>query len=143
MKIIVGGLLEKEGKYLLVQEAKEICREKWNIPAGHLELNETIIEGAKREIFEECGCKVNLTGIINIANKVIQDKTIIFITFATDIIEENIEYNKNEILDAKWFTYEEIINMKENLRDCAWIIDLITAHKNNKIYSIDIIKDLS
>ena len=31
MKVIVGGVLEKDGKYLLVQEAQEKCYKKWNI----------------------------------------------------------------------------------------------------------------
>ena len=39
MKVIVGGVIEKDGKYLLVQEAKETCYEKWNFPAGHLDFN--------------------------------------------------------------------------------------------------------
>ena len=66
MEIIVGGIIEKNGKFLLVQEAKEKCFGKWNIPAGHLELNETIMEGAKREIVEECGCNVEINGILKI-----------------------------------------------------------------------------
>ena len=36
-KIIVGGVVKKDNKYLLVQEAQESCRGKWNVPAGHLE----------------------------------------------------------------------------------------------------------
>mgnify|MGYP004510390191 FL=1 len=38
--IVIGGLIEKENKFLLVQEAKEKCKGKWNISAGHLEVNE-------------------------------------------------------------------------------------------------------
>ena len=29
MQIIVGGIIEKEGKILMVQEAKKICYGKW------------------------------------------------------------------------------------------------------------------
>ena len=47
MKVIVGGVIEKDGKYLLVQEAKEKCYQKWNIPAGHLDFNESIKEENK------------------------------------------------------------------------------------------------
>ena len=65
MKVIVGGIIEKEGKYLLVQEAKKKCYEKWNFPAGHLDFNESLKQGAIREIKEETGCdnmKVIATG---------------------------------------------------------------------------------
>ncbi len=66
--IITGGIIEKDGKFLLVQEAQEKVYGKWNIPAGLLDFNETIFEGAKREIYEETGCKVELTGILCIGN---------------------------------------------------------------------------
>ena len=77
LKIIVGGIIEKDNKYLLIQEAKESVRGKWNIPAGKLEQNEYIIDGAKREIKEETGCNVLLTGILQIGNKFINDDTMI------------------------------------------------------------------
>ena len=139
-KIIVGGVLEKNGKFLLVQEAQEKCRGKWNIPAGHLEPNETIFEGAKREVFEECGCKVELSGVVTIANKVLQEYTFVGIVFSTKIIEENIKFDKEEILDVKWFTYEEIISMKENLRESNWVINSVSAVKDNKISDINMVK---
>ena len=141
-KIIVGGVIEKDGKFLLVKEAQEKCRGKWNIPAGHLDPNETIFEGAKREVFEECGCRVELLGVVNIANKVLQDDTFVGIVFSTKLIEENIAFDTSEIIDVKWFTYEEIINMKEKLRDSNWIINSVSAVKNNKITDINIIKIL-
>ena len=46
-----GG--KKDSRYLLVQETKEKYRGKWSIHSDHLECNETIFEGAKREIVEE------------------------------------------------------------------------------------------
>lgn len=139
-KIIVGGVIEKDGKFLLVQEAQEKCRGKWNIPAGHLDANETIFEGAKREVFEECGCKVELSGILQIVNKVKKDTSWISVVFSTILLEDNIVFDKDEILDVKWFSYEEILNMKEELRDYAWITDAITALVNNRISDMGIIK---
>ena len=67
MSIVVGGVLEKDGKYLLVQEAQERCRGKWSIPAGRLDMNETILDAAKREIKEESGLDVEFAklGIAN------------------------------------------------------------------------------
>lgn len=139
-KVIVGGVIEKNGKFLLVQEAKERCRGKWNIPAGHLDPNETVFEGAKREVFEETGCKVELTGVLQIANRVLENDTWMSVIFSTKLIEENIVFDKNEILDVKWFTYEELLNMKTELRSYDWIINSISTLIENKAADINIVK---
>ena len=138
--IIVGGVIEKNGKFLLVQEAKERCRGKWNIPTGHLEPNENIFEGAKREVLEETGCKVELTGILQIGNRVSENDVWMSIIFSTNLLEENIVYDKSEILDAKWFSYEELLNMKDELRSYDWIINSISALVENKGVDTSIIK---
>lgn len=138
--IIVGGVIEKNGKFLLVQEAKEKCRGKQNIPAGHLDPNESIFDGAKREVKEETGCDVELTGVLQIGNRVLKDDIFITVVFSTKLLKEIIEYDKNEILDVKWFTYEELLNMKEELRDYNWIINSISALIENKVANIDLVK---
>ncbi len=138
--IIVGGVLKKDDKYLLVQEAKEKCRGKWNLPAGRLEPKETIVEGAKREVFEECGYEVELTGIIQIANRVLEDNEFVSIIFNTKIIGGELKYNKDEILDVKWFSYDEIMNMHDELRTYDLITNAITADKNNEIGNIGLVK---
>lgn len=138
--IVVGGLIEKDGKFLLVQEAKEKCRGKWNLPAGRLASNETVLDGAKREILEETGCTVELTKILEIGNRIAENNIWLCIIFATTLLEENIVYDKNEILDVKWFSYEELLNMKNELRSYDLIINSISAFVYNKSVDIDIIK---
>ena len=92
--IVVGGVVRKNGKYLLVQEAQEKCRGKWNVPAGILDPNETIFEGAKREVFEESGFNVNLTGIATIGNRVLKDDEWIGVLFSTEIIDGDIKFDE-------------------------------------------------
>lgn len=138
--IIIGGIIEKDGKFLLVQEAQEKCRGKWNIPAGYLDPNETIFEGAKREVFEECGCNVELTGVLQIGNKVLANDTWISVIFATKLIDDNIKFDKNEIFDVKWFTFEEILSMKKELRAYDCITNAVLAYVEKRISSVDIVK---
>lgn len=143
MKVIVGGIIEKDGKILLVQEAQKRCYEKWNIPAGHLDFNETIMQGAIREIKEETGCDVELTGVVNISNRVLKDDIFITIIFSTKLINEDIKYDKNEILDVKWFDYDDIIkNMDSELRDLNFIKQPIINLKSNNIAPIEIVNIL-
>ena len=143
MKVVVGGIVEKDGKVLLVQEAKERCYGKWNIPAGGLEINESLIEGAKREIKEETGCDVEITGLLSLVNDVSENRIFIAFVFATKLINENIQYNKNEILDVKWIDIDEVINnMDEELRNVHFIKHGLKNLKQGKITSLDFIKDI-
>ena len=56
------------------------------------------------------------------------------------LIDENIKFDKNEILDVKWFTYEEILSMKNELRSYEWITNAITAYVEKRIVDIDVVK---
>lgn len=142
-KILVGGIIEQNGKYLLVQEAKEKCKGKWNIPAGHLEENETIIEGAKREILEETGYNVELTGLVQLSNKVTEKDNWLSIIFSAKIINGSIKYNQSEILAASWYSLEEIKSMHTDLRAKDLIIEAITKYEKGSISDIALLKTIT
>lgn len=142
MKVIVGGIIEKDGKYLLVQEAQKKCYKKWNFPAGHLDFNESLTEGAIREIKEETGCDVELNGICYIANRIMEDDLFVMIAFNCKLINENITFDKEEILDVKWFEYNEIVsNMEEQLRG-SYIKTAVMNNKQKLIAPIEIVNIL-
>lgn len=142
MNVIVGGIIEKDGKYLLVQEAKKKCYKKWNFPAGHLDFNESLTQGAIREIKEETGCDVELNGICYIANRIMEDDIFVMITFNCKLINENIKFDKEEILDVKWFEYNEIVNnMEEQLRG-NYVKTAVMNNKQKLIAPIEIVNVL-
>lgn len=143
MVIIVGGILEKDGKYLLVQEAKKKCYGKWNIPAGHLDFGESLVQGAIREVKEETGCNVKPVGLLYLGNRILEDNLFNMVIFKMEIINENIEFDKNEILDVKWFEYEEIMEkMDDKLRGIDYIKTAIKNHKNNIVGSMDLVNEM-
>ena len=143
MKIIVGGIVEKDGKVLLVQEAKEKCYGKWNISAGRLEPNESITAGAIREIKEETGCDIELTGIISIDYGMIEDKSFMAIIFSAKLLNENIKFNKDEILDVKWHDIDEIINgMDDKLRNSKLIKHALLNLKNGDISALKLLNEI-
>ena len=143
MPIIVGGVLEKDGKYLLVQEAQEKCYGKWNLPAGHLDPNETIIEAAKREIKEESGLDVELTGVCQIGNRKLEDDVFVSVIFSTKVLGGDIKFDPNEILDAKWFSYEELLSMKAQLRSENLILGAINNTRSKLATPISIVEMLN
>lgn len=139
MKVIVGGVIEKDGKYLLVQEAKKKCYEKWNFPAGHLDFNESLKDGAIREIKEETGCDVELEGVCFIGNKKIEDDLFVMIVFNAKLINEDIKFDKEEILDVKWFEYDEIVNKMENMLRGSYVKTAVMNQKNNLIAPLEMV----
>ena len=143
MPIIVGGVLEKDGKYLLVQEAQEKCYGKWNLPAGHLDPNETIIEAAKREIKEESGLDVELTGVCQIGNRKLEDDVFVSVIFSTKVLGGDIKFDPNEILDVKWFSYEELLSMKAQLRSENLILGAINNTRSKLVTPISIVEMLN
>lgn len=128
MPVIVGGVIEKDGKYLLVQEAKK-CRGKWNLPAGHLDIGETILDAAKREIKEESGLDTELTGICQIGNRVMEDRIFVSLIFTAKQSGGEIIIDKDEIMDVKWFSYDEILKLRDN--DEIRTPDLLVGAINN------------
>jgi 8-oxo-dGTP diphosphatase len=66
--VIIGccSLIADGGRYLLVREAKESARRRYNLPAGKPELGETLIEAAVREAREETGLDVDIAHLVGI-----------------------------------------------------------------------------
>jgi ADP-ribose pyrophosphatase YjhB (NUDIX family) len=59
-KIVVGCVPERDGRILLCKRAIEPRSGYWTVPAGFMELGETLAEGAMRETREEACAEVRL-----------------------------------------------------------------------------------
>lgn len=55
-----------DGRFLLVRETKAAARGRFALPAGSLEPDESITEAAVREVLEETGLTVEVTGLLGI-----------------------------------------------------------------------------
>jgi ADP-ribose pyrophosphatase YjhB (NUDIX family) len=66
-KIVVGSVVEADdGRILLCRRAIEPRYGFWTLPAGFMELGETLEEGAMREAFEEAQARIQIDGILGI-----------------------------------------------------------------------------
>jgi len=59
-RVVVGCLVEHDGRVLMCKRAIEPRRGYWTLPAGFLELGESMAEGATRETHEEAGASVEI-----------------------------------------------------------------------------------
>lgn len=57
-KMVVGCIAEWADKILLCRRAIEPRHGTWTLPAGYLENQETVTDGARREVFEEACARI-------------------------------------------------------------------------------------
>ena len=58
--IVVGAVVEHEGKILLCKRAIEPRYGYWTVPAGFMELGESLAQGAARETLEEACAEIEI-----------------------------------------------------------------------------------
>lgn len=67
-RIVVGSVIGHDGRILLCRRDIHPRRGFWTIPAGYLELNETVADGARREAREEVCAEIVLDRVLGIYN---------------------------------------------------------------------------
>ncbi|MFC3282432.1 NUDIX domain-containing protein [Litchfieldella rifensis] len=65
-RVTVATVVERAGRYLLVEEDRGGPFTLFNQPAGHLEPNETLLEAAEREVREESAWRVGITDYLGL-----------------------------------------------------------------------------
>ncbi len=64
-KVVVGSVVTAEdGRILLCRRAIQPRLGFWTLPAGYLEMHETVAEGAQREAWEEAQARIELDGVL-------------------------------------------------------------------------------
>jgi 8-oxo-dGTP pyrophosphatase MutT (NUDIX family) len=105
--------------FLLVYSVKN---KEWSFPKGHIEKNETELEAAKREIFEETGIK-NLKfidgfkftdsyltkGVLPETKGETVTKNVIYYLCYTD--SNCVNPDNNEISNCKWFDFSQALKI--------------------------------
>jgi ADP-ribose pyrophosphatase YjhB (NUDIX family) len=64
--LVVGTVPHLGERVLLCQRAIEPRRGKWTLPAGFMELDETMAQGAARETAEEAGAEVEMGALFSV-----------------------------------------------------------------------------
>lgn len=73
-KVITGVIVEHKGKILLAKRAIQPRYGTWTIPAGFMELDETVQAGAARECYEETEAKVKDIKLFGVYNTIINSQ---------------------------------------------------------------------
>ena len=143
----VGGILEREGKILLVKEAGTEDKGKWNMPGGWLDLGEDPVAMAEREVKQETGLDfepTHLVGFYSLVRKDLQKGPgnmphAVELFFCGHISGILMEPN-DEIAELRWFTPGEIEAMDQSKLRGINIKLRVKDYFAGKRYPLDIIR---
>lgn len=107
---VVVGIVEKDGKILMIKRAKKEGNLEWAFPGGKVEENETKENACIREVYEETGINVQIKEIIG--QRIHPDTQVKLTYFLCSYLNGEIKLlDKTEIVDV------EYKNIKEFERD--------------------------
>jgi len=93
--VVAANIIERDRKILLMQETFKEVKGKWNFPAGRLEIDEDIIDCAKREGEEETGFKLKPLYLIGIYQHYLTlGHNVVFICFQIRDCRREINHHK-------------------------------------------------
>ncbi|HID4044591.1 TPA: NUDIX hydrolase [Pluralibacter gergoviae] len=114
--VTVACVVHAQGKFLVVEETIR-GKATWNQPAGHLEANETLLEAAGRELWEETGIRALPQEFVRMHQWTAPDKTpFLRFLFAIELDAPcATEPHDSDIDRCLWVTADEILTA-DNLR---------------------------
>jgi len=136
--VTVACVVHAEGKFLVVEETIN-GKALWNQPAGHLEADETLVQAAERELWEETGIRATPQHFIRMHQWIAPDKTP-FLRFLF-VIELNemcaTEPHDSDIDRCLWVSAEEILQAS-NLRS-ALVAESIRCYQQEARYPLSLL----
>ncbi len=107
---VILFLKESNTKVLLIKRKNDPFKNKWAIPGGFLEENESLKVGAKRELEEETGLKIESLHQLKTYGAIDRDPRgrTISIAFIANIKDQKKVTAADDALEAKWFDIDEL-----------------------------------
>ena len=115
-------------KLLLIQRKNEPCKGKWAFPGGFMDIDETTVDAARRELKEETGLVVgdlHRDGIFDAVDRDPRER-IITVAYYT-ILDKPAEVSGlDDAAQAKWFSLTELPDLafdhKEILQEAKRVL---------------------
>jgi 8-oxo-dGTP diphosphatase len=118
-------IIEKDQKFLLVKEGTPKVFGLWNWQQGKVEDGETPEQAAVREAKEETGFIISIKRKITVIENPFPGTKEIHV-FLGDITDGELHVPEAEIVEAKWFTRDEVESIKDQMPG-PWVFDTISS----------------
>ncbi|XP_027874529.1 8-oxo-dGDP phosphatase NUDT18 isoform X1 [Xiphophorus couchianus] len=119
--IVCGIIFNEQEEVLMVQEAKPDCYKQWYLPAGRVEVGESLEEALRREVKEEAGFDCQPITLLLIQEQGPQWIRFIFLARITGGSLKTLVAADQESLQASWWDRQSSLSLRG--RDILRLID--------------------
>ncbi len=106
-KVAAAVFIQQAGQVLLIQRAVEPERGKWALPAGYVDAREDPRATAVREVREETGLDVCITGLLDVLHSTQQPGASIIIVYGGEVTGGQLQ-PQDDAAAADWFGPEAL-----------------------------------
>lgn len=140
LSVTVAAVIQQEGRYLLVEEQTDDGI-RINQPAGHLEPDESILQGTVRETLEETAYEFSPTALVGIYRWPHPASGVTYIRFA--FCGELGSHQVDRVLDRSilrtlWLTPEQLRSRAASHRS-PLVLRCVEDHLAGRCYSLDML----
>ncbi|HMX15416.1 MAG TPA: NUDIX hydrolase [Rhodocyclaceae bacterium] len=139
--VTVAALVEREGRYLLVEEETDDGI-RINQPAGHLDEGESLVAACARETLEETAWSFRPTHLVGVYQwpRPAGDITYLRFAFAGELGGHDSTRTLDAgILRALWMTPEEIAACRHAHRS-PLVLQCVIDHREGRRFPLDVIR---
>lgn len=112
-RVGVGAVVFKDDRVLLVKRGRPPAEGHWAVPGGRVELGETLVQAAEREIFEETAVRIRAKVPVHAFDAVIRDAAgdvmyhYVIVDLAADYVSGR-PVPGDDASDARWISRTEL-----------------------------------
>lgn len=132
-KIVAGTVITHDNQFLLCKRAIEPRKGYWTIPAGYMELNETIEEAAAREAMEEAYADITIDRVL--AMYTVPHLGQVQIMFRASLNNPETVKPGIESLDIAFVTWEDIPWQDMAFPTAIWALKHFQQSKDLKSFA--------
>jgi ADP-ribose pyrophosphatase YjhB (NUDIX family) len=108
---------------LLVQRGQNPFAGSWQLPGGYAEHDEPLSLAVEREVMEESGVMATVNDVIGFRHSIGGSSTNVYIVFRLNLIEGEPKFDGDEIVDAGFFSLNEMSQMDRVQGLSRWAIE--------------------
>jgi len=141
-RVTVAAIVERDGRFLFVEERDSEGQLVINQPAGHLEVGESLIEAVIREAVEETAWQVEPRALIGVYvwGKMDRSVTYLRVAVAADPILEVQGTALDEGIErALWLNRDELVERHAQHRS-PLVLQCVDDYLSGARYSLDALK---